>query len=210
MDSTASRPDPGPGQLTALHLAESNDDLLALGFGPEPVLGQTRLIGGALSLGASLAGIDELDGLALTSSTVETATASPHANGPRANGVVSIDHVVVMTPNPDRTQAAFEAHGIEARRVRRIETSKGPRRQTFFWLGEVICEVGGPDDGDGDGPAAWWGLALTVADIDATASFYGDDASAVKDAVQPGRRVCTLRSSRSTTPVLFISPHIKP
>lgn len=205
MDSTASRPDPGHGQLTALHLAESTDDLLALGFGPEPVLGQTRLVGGGLNLGASLTGIDELDGLALTASTVEAGAASPHDNG-----VVSIDHVVVMTPNPDRTQSAFEAEGLEARRVRRIETSKGPRRQTFFWLGDVICEVGGPDDGDGDGPAAWWGLALTVADIDATASFYGDHASSVKDAVQPGRRVCTLRSPRSTTPVLFISPHIKP
>ena len=121
----------------------------------------------------------------------------------------SIDHVVVMTPNPDRTQAAFEAQGLEARRVRRIETSKGTRRQTFFWMGDVICEVGGPDDGTGDDPAIWWGLALTVADIDTTAGFYGEHASTVKDAVQPGRRVTTLRSPRSTTPVLFISPHVK-
>lgn len=93
--------------------------------------------------------------------------------------------------------------------MRRLETSKGTRRQTFFWMGDVICEVGGPDEGNGDGPATWWGLALTVDDIDATAGFYGEHASAVKDAVQPGRRVSTLRSPRSTTPVLFISPHVK-
>jgi hypothetical protein len=114
-----------------------------------------------------------------------------------------------MTPNPDRTQAAFEAQRLDARRVRRIETSKGTRRQTFFWMGDVICEVGGPDDGTGDGPATWWGLALTVADIDATVRFYGENASPVKAAVQPGRRVSTLRSRRSTTPVLLISPHVK-
>ena len=150
------------------------------------------------------AGIDELDGLLLAAPATTADGSATHDNG-----VVSIDHVVVMTPNPDRTQAAFEAQGLEARRVRRIETSKGPRRQTFFWMGDVICEVGGPDDGQGDGPASWWGLALTVQDIDGTARFYGDDVSPVKDAVQPGRKVCTLRSPRSTTPVLFISPHTK-
>ncbi len=32
-----------------------------------------------------------------------------------------------------------------------------------------------------------------VADIDATASFFGDHTSPVKDAVQPGRRITTLR-----------------
>ena len=203
MDPTASSDEPRHGQLTALHLAETCEDLEHLGFGAGP-LGQTALVGGSPTLGASLAGIDELDGLVLRD--YEPVAASP---GEHANGVRSIDHVVVMTPNPDRTQAAFEAQRLDARRVRRIETSKGTRRQTFFWMGDVICEVGGPDDGTGDGPATWWGLALTVADIDATVRFYGENASPVKAAVQPGRRVSTLRSRRSTTPVLLISPHVK-
>ena len=42
-------------------------------------------------------------------------------------------------------------------------------RQRFFRLGEVILEVGRGRPA-GDGPAAFWGLALTVDDIDATAA----------------------------------------
>ena len=209
MDSTAARREPDHGQLTGLHLPETSADLAALGFSTPPVIGQTTLVGDSAALGATVAGIGELDGLALTAPAPGSGTLPSAATGAHANGVVSIDHVVVMTPNPDRTQSAFEAAGLEARRVRRIETSKGTRRQTFFWLGDVICEVGGPDDGRSDDPAAWWGLALTVGDVDATASYFGDHASPVKDAVQPGRRVCTLRSPRSSTPVLFISPHAK-
>lgn len=211
MDSTASRHDARHGQLSALYLAESDDDLVALGFGATTHIGNTRLLGGSPALTASLAGIDELDGLALAPWQPNAAVLANPANPANpANGVVSIDHVVVTTPNPNRTQEAFESQGLEARRVRRIETSKGMRRQTFFWMGDVICEVGGPDDGDSDDPATWWGLALTVSNVDATAAFYGNDASEVKDAVQPGRRVCTLRSARSTTPILFISPHVAP
>jgi hypothetical protein len=33
---------------------------------------------------------------------------------------------------------------------------------------------------------------MSVADIDATASFFGDRTAPVKDAVQPGRRITTL------------------
>ncbi len=214
MDSTVPRRGPGPGQLTALHLPESAADLAALGFAEmsgsdAPRVGQTRLLGDAMALGARIEGIDELDGLVMAEAQPCDATGSSSVASTHPNGVESIDHIVVMTPNADRTHAAFEARGLEARRVRRIETPKGIRRQTFFWLGDVICEVGGADDGRGDDPATWWGLALTVRDVDATAAFYGDHASDVKDAVQPGRRVCTLRSPRSTTPVLFISPHVK-
>ena len=36
-------------------------------------------------------------------------------------------------------------------------------------------------------------VARIVADIDATAAFFGDRTAPVKDAVQPGRRITTLR-----------------
>ena len=198
------------GQLTELRLGETAADLTAVGFDDPFVVGRTGLRpspgrppheGGIR--GVSLRGIEELDGLPLgpTRDLVEPSTR------PHRNGVVSIDHVVVMTPDPSRTQAAFEAAGLDARRSRRVETDRGTRRQTFFWFGDVICEVVGPDDGRGDGPAKLWGVALTVRDIEATHRSLTPAVTELKPAVQPGRRVCTLTASAVSTPILFISPH---
>ena len=71
----------------------------------------------------------------------------------------------------------------------------------------MICEVVGPAMPIGDGPATWWGLALTVEDLDAAALTLGANLGGIKPAVQPGRRVATLsRSARLTVPIMFISP----
>lgn len=37
------------------------------------------------------------------------------------------------------------------------------------------------------------GITYTVADIEATAAFFADRTAPVKDAVQPGRRITTVR-----------------
>ncbi len=118
----------------------------------------------------------------------------PSPGGEHPNGVESIDHLVVVSPDSDRTTAALEAVGVEARRVTRFDVGGTDRRQTFFWLGDVILELVGPDHPDGDGPAVAWGLALTCADLEASAAFLGDACGGVKDAVQPGRRIATLRT----------------
>jgi hypothetical protein len=57
----------------------------------------------------------------------------------------------------------------------------------------VILEVVGSPEAASEGPSTLWGITYVVADIDATASFFGDRAAQVKDAVQPGRRITTLR-----------------
>ena len=44
-----------------------------------------------------------------------------------------------------------------------------------------------------DGPPTLWGITYVVADIDVTAAFLGDCTTPVKDAVQPRRRITTLR-----------------
>jgi hypothetical protein len=36
-------------------------------------------------------------------------------------------------------------------------------------------------------------MTFTVVDIDATAAYFGDRTAPVKEAVQPGRRITTLR-----------------
>jgi hypothetical protein len=65
--------------------------------------------------------------------------------------------------------------------------------QRFFRLGEVILELVGTPGAHGEGPATFWGLALTVDDLDAAATHLGERLGPVTDAVQRGRRIATLR-----------------
>ena len=82
---------------------------------------------------------------------------------------------------------------MHPRRERDAELGGRPIRQIFFRLGEVIVEVVGSPETASEGPSTLWGITYVVADIDATASFFGDRTAPVKDAVQPGRRITTLR-----------------
>lgn len=119
------------------------------------------------------------------------------------NGVRSIDHLVVLTDDLDRTTGALAARDVMPRRDR--DAGRG-RRQRFFRLGEVILELVGPVDPRGDGPARLWGLAFTVEDIDATARSLAGLVGAPKDAVQPGRRIVTLHAGDGVSvPVAFMS-----
>ena len=115
--------------------------------------------------------------------------------GAHANGSTSIDHVVVVTPDLERTVPAFEARGLDVRRTRHTDQYGPAFRQVFFRGGETIIELIGPDtpaDGD-DRDAHFYGLAFTVANLDATAAHLGDGLGSIKDAVQDGRRIATLR-----------------
>lgn len=134
----------------------------------------------------------DIDGLP----TPDAAASSIHPNG-----VQSIDHLVVLTPAMDRTVAALEAAGLPLRRRRETERTV----QSFFRMGEVILEVvAGPP---GQGPARFFGLAFTCADLEATAGVIGPQLHPAKDAVQPGRRIATLdRTAGSTVPLAFMSP----
>jgi hypothetical protein len=108
-----------------------------------------------------------------------------------------------MTPDLDRTTEALGAVGLEVRRTRE---AGGGRRQHFFRLGEVILEVVGPAKPAGEGPAAFWGLALTVADIDATAAHLAGRLSEPKAAVQADRRIATLRPGNDVSvPIAVMS-----
>ncbi len=151
---------------------------------------------------------DDIDGLA---TTWTGARPSPGAGPSHANGVTAIDHIVLVTPDTARTTAALEAVGLEVRRVRHTDQYGPPFLQTFFRAGEVIVELIGPEEPSGDGPAAFFGLAFTVADLDATAAALGDGLGAVKDAVQPGRRIATLRHKEfgMSVATAFMSPEPK-
>ena len=123
------------------------------------------------------------------------------------NGVIEIDHLVVLTPKLERTIECFEAIGVELRRIREGETGMGPYRQAFFRLGRPILEVvEAADLAEGD-PARFWGITFTTGDIDGAAELLGDRLGRVKDAVQPSRRIATVRREAALgLPVALISP----
>jgi hypothetical protein len=143
---------------------------------------------------------EELDGLPVAASADGDAATAPHANG-----ITHIDHLVVLTPDLERTTAALEGVGLGRRRVREVETDDGPLRQGFFRLGEVILEVVAHPNVEA-GPARFWGITFTVADLDAAAELLGDRLGTIRDAVQPGRRIATVRRSAGLgLPVALIS-----
>jgi hypothetical protein len=129
-----------------------------------------------------------IDGLA-----TEVSDAPPVEPAEHPNGALLIDHVVLFTPDPARSIAALEAVGLAERRTRETDTYGAPFLQTFFRAGEVIIELVGPAEPTDDGAAIFFGLAHTVADLDATKALLGDALGDPKDAVQPGRRIATLR-----------------
>ncbi len=155
-----------------------------------------RLVGrgrGTGIVGWSLCGLpggplDDLDGIPTTRSDAVAA-----APGEHPNGVLAIDHVVLLSPDLRRTVKSLTTVGVESRRERDGQLGGRPIRQIFFRFGEVIIEVVGSPETTGEGPSTLWGITYVVADIDATAAYFGDRTAPVKDAVQPGRRITTLR-----------------
>jgi hypothetical protein len=141
--------------------------------------------------GWRLADVDssEIDGLPEASPATPAPVGRPHPNG-----VVAIDHVVVLTPDLERTTGALGTVGVERRRVREVETDDGVLRQGFFRLGEVILEVVS-HPGVEPGPARFWGITFTVEDLDHCAELLGEALGSIRDAVQPGRRIATVRTA---------------
>ena len=153
---------------------------------------------------SDLANNGPIDGL-----TTRVAPLSAVTPGAHLNGSTIIDHVVVVTPNLERTVPAFEARGLDVRRTRHTDQYGPAFRQVFFRGGETIIELIGPDtpaDGD-DRDAHFYGLAFTVADLDGAAAHLGDGLGSIKDAVQNGRRIATLRHTTFdiSVPIAFMS-----
>jgi hypothetical protein len=105
-------------------------------------------------------------------------------------GVLSFDHIVVMTSSLERTCGAIESATAEPlKRIREV----GPIRQGFHRLGALIVEVVETADVVGE-HAAFWGFVFVVDDIHEAASQLGPAlVSAPKAAVQPGRFIASFR-----------------
>ncbi|MCV7150832.1 glyoxalase [Mycolicibacterium pyrenivorans] len=196
-----------PVEVDEFEVADPADAWIGAGFSVDSAVGTSgicriggvriRLLGrerGTGIVGWSLRGlpsddsIHDLDGIPTVGSDGIASTPAGHANG-----VTAIDHVVLLSPDLGRTVESLAAVGLEPRRERDGELGGRPIRQIFYRVGEVIVEVVGSPDTAGSGPSKLWGITYVVADIDATAAFFGDRTAPVRDAVQPGRRITTLR-----------------
>ncbi|WP_426571684.1 VOC family protein [Aquihabitans sp. McL0605] len=210
MGAGAGAAGPGP-RLVALQIADDPSSWAAAGFtviDGSVVVGSVRLELTGRPADGSRRGITgwtvsglavtdgHLDGLP-TSCRSDVAASDDPTPGPHPNGVTGLDHVVVATPDLDRTIDALAGAGLELRRIRDTTSHGAAMRQAFFRLGPTILEVVSGDTGSGrpaaDAPATWFGLAVDVDDLDETAAFLGDGLGSVKVAVQEGRRIATLR-----------------
>jgi hypothetical protein len=112
------------------------------------------------------------------------------------NGALAIDHLVAFTDDRDRTAGALAAAGGDVRR--RGGPPELPAPMAFVRFGELIVEVA-----QAGGPVRFWGLAVTVADLDALASpLLGTP----RPAVQRGRRIATVaREAGLSVALAFMS-----
>lgn len=154
------------------------------------------------------AGAIDLDGLDTAASDRALAPEAPT----HPNGTVSIDHLVVITPDLDRTTAVLKDAGFDLRRVREGDTPGGSQRQAFFRVGELILEVVHAPPGtriadDPDGPARLWGISFLVEDMDTPAAALGELLGTPRDAVQPGRRIATVAGQAALgAAIAFMTP----
>lgn len=124
-------------------------------------------------------------------------SSAPRTERPAApahpNGASAIDHVVALTDLLDRTVSALEASGLECRRR--------TGHQAFFNLSTLILEV---VQAETLAPRIW-GLTVVADPLP-----EGPHLGTAKDAVQPGRRIVTVRPSAGLSGAMaFITPRVR-
>jgi hypothetical protein len=131
-----------------------------------------------------------------------TTTEPPPPRIGHPNGAMDLDHVVVTTPDFDRTASALDEAGIPLKRVR----DAGGFRQGFRRLGPAILEIVEAPTMPA-GPARFWGLVVTVADLVGVRARLAPHVGEIRDAVQPGRQIATLSEGAGLSPrVAFMDP----
>jgi hypothetical protein len=163
-------------------------------------VGGLRLLTGGDELRVEAAGLAEErpDGLPITATTAPVCGGGAHPNG-----ALAVDHVVAITDDLERTCDALEGAGAPLRR--RAEPRPGTP-MAFHRLGPLVLEV----VGGGERPSLW-GFVVVVADLDACARELGPLLGDVRAAVQPGRRIATVRKEAGVTVALaLMTPQPRP
>lgn len=187
-------------RLQGIRLGTTPAALTALGL---TVDGDRAGVGGVTleaAPGEGLLGLD-LDGAA-AEPPLPLVDIAPVEDGTHPLGATAVDHVVVLAGD---VRGAIHDLGAEPRR---IEERDG-RVYGFVVAETALLEFVGPAATD-PRPPRLWGLALTVRDLDAAAALLGDACGAPKDAVQPGRRIATVRHDAIGlgVPTVLLSPRV--
>jgi catechol 2,3-dioxygenase-like lactoylglutathione lyase family enzyme len=127
-----------------------------------------------------------------------------------AAAVHALDHVVVLSQDPDATRALYR-DGLGLRLALDRSFEERGVRLLFFRVGGTTVEIGASSTRapDPDAPDRFGGLAWKVEDADAARSRLlaaGFDVSPVRKGHKPGTRVLTVRDAPAAVPTLVIEP----
>ncbi len=215
-----------PSRIRAIDVADDPTGWARAGFtvaGDAVHLGSlvVRLVGAGAEgrqgiLSWALEGTDAtaVDGLPVSTLPTHDPDMLPPSAHRHVNGATGIDHLVLRTGDLDRTTSAMRDHGWDVRRT--IASPRGDGRTMRFLLApagvdgqeRLLLELIGDPDTPGD-TAGFWGLAVTTPTLDAAVRRLGTDAiGPPTDAVQPGRRIATVRGHRIGVgvPLALMSP----
>ncbi len=134
---------------------------------------------------------------------------SSDAATPGADALGALDHVVIVTPNPDRALALYGARlGLDLRLERTSPVWNA--RLFFFRCGDAVVEISAdPRAPAADGPDRLSGLAWRARDPRAAQrrmTETGLDVSEVRTGRKAGTDVFTLRGGLVGAPALIIGP----
>ena len=209
-----------PPEVVALRVAESPGAWAGAGFAVDDD-GRCRIGGVTLDLigpdaGQAVVGwslrhlpegaADALDGFPTASSDAPPAMPADHPCG-----VTAVDHVVLLTDDLARTIEGAARVGLTPRRWRDHALPDGtPVRQTFFVVGELVLELVAPAERP-DRPRTGvrsFGVALVCPDLGVARAALGPRLGSDRPAVQPGRRIATVRHRDLglSTPIALMTP----
>ena len=123
------------------------------------------------------------------------------------NGCISVDHVVLHSNDAEFVKAEFAKLQLHPRAVR--DDIYPGLTQIFYRPGQgTVIEV----VVNKDFPKAFlWGATVVVTDIDVAKNLLKENASEPKKAVQPGRKIMTVRhrNLHMETNMAMMTPHAK-
>lgn len=121
--------------------------------------------------------------------------------------VDALDHLVIATPDPERTAALYGARlGLDMKLDRTIPALG--TRFLFFRTGGLVFEIiHRLKDGRHDGPDKIYGVSWRVADVAATRTRLeqaGFEVSELREGRKPGTQVFTVRTGTFGVPTIVI------
>jgi len=125
----------------------------------------------------------------------------------RTDDVLNIDHIVISSNDSGACAAHFEQKlGLE---IKRKMIRPGTNAQLAFGkLYDIVLEFGGPPEPrPGELRAKYWGVVFTVWGLEEVLERVkagGLPVGEIRNAVQPGARIATVKAGTGGVPVAFI------